>query len=204
MLRWLCRSWPRPPLGRPCSGSCDRNASESWSSTRLAAAFCVVDTAAMSRKDISMTDGELQAFFAEVPVVEVATNGRDGWPHLAPMWFVVDQRRLVFRSFSKSQKIINLRRDPRLTALLEIGDSYEELRGAMIKGSAQLVDDPAYVLGIYRRLAARYAMVGPEPVELDDDALEAAFGRFAAKNTAVIIEPRSVASWDHRKLGGTY
>jgi len=158
----------------------------------------------MARQDISMTDGELQAFFVEVPVLQVATIGRDGRPHLAPMWFVVDEERLVFRSFSKSQKIVNLRRDPRLTVLLEAGTAYEELRGAMIKGSARLVDDPEYVLGIYARLAARYPMVSPEPVELSGEALESTFGWYAAKNTAVIVQPDSVASWDHRKLVGTY
>lgn len=151
-----------------------------------------------------MTDEELQVFFVEVSVLHVATIGRDGRPHLAPMWFVVDDGRLVFRSFSKSQKIVNLRRDPRLTVLLETGNAYEELRGAMIKGSARLVDDPEYVLGIYGKLAARYPMVGPEPEELSNEDLESAFGRFAAKNTAVVVAPESVASWDHRKLGGAY
>lgn len=151
-----------------------------------------------------MTDGELEAFFDEVSVLQVATIGPDGAPHLAPMWFVVDEGRLVFRSFSKSQKIVNLRRDRRLTVLLETGNAYDELRGAMIKGSARLIDDPEYVLGIYGKLAARYPMVGPSPVALGGAELEAAFGRFASKNTAVIVEPESVASWDHRKLGGAY
>ena len=75
---------------------------------------------------------------------------------------------------------------------------------AMIKGSGRLVDDPEYVLDVYGRLAARYPMVGPAPAQLDAAALEAAFGRFAEKNTAVVVEPRSIASWDHRKLGGAY
>ena len=66
------------------------------------------------------------------------------------------------------------------------------------------IDDPAYVLETYRRLAAKYPMVGPEPVELDDAALEAAFGRFASKNTAVVVEPDKIITWDHTKLGGAY
>jgi nitroimidazol reductase NimA-like FMN-containing flavoprotein (pyridoxamine 5'-phosphate oxidase superfamily) len=120
------------------------------------------------------------------------------------MWFVVEDGKIVFRSFSKSQKIVNLRRDPRLTVLVESGDAYEELRGVMIKGDAHLITDPDQVLATYGRLAAKYAMVGPEPVDLDPEALEAAFGRFAPKNTAVVVEPVKVTSWDHRKLGGAY
>jgi hypothetical protein len=119
------------------------------------------------------------------------------------MWYVVDDGRVVFRSYTKSQKIVNLRRDPRCTVLLEDGLAYAELRGVMIKGIARLVDDPAMVLGVYRSLAAKYPLVGPEPVELDDVTLASAFGPAAAKNTAVVIDPVRVASWDHHKLGGS-
>ncbi|MEA2058491.1 MAG: PPOX class F420-dependent oxidoreductase [Actinomycetota bacterium] len=158
----------------------------------------------MARKDITMSDAEILEFLEEARVLQVATIGRDGTPHLAPMWFVVEDGKIVFRSFTKSQKILNLRRDPRLTVLVESGDAYEELRGVMIKGEAGLITDPDQVLATYGRLAAKYAMVGPEPVNLDPEALEAAFGKFAPKNTAVVVEPIKVTSWDHRKLGGAY
>jgi len=123
----------------------------------------------MARKDISMTSEEVTAFLDETAIVEVATIGRDGWPHLAPMWFVMEDDKIVFRSFTRSQKIVNLQRDPRLTVLAETGDAYEELRGVMIKAEATLIEDPAYVLAIYGRLAAKYPMVGPEPVDLSDE-----------------------------------
>ena len=158
----------------------------------------------MARKDITMSDTEILEFLHDARVLQVATIGRDGTPHLAPMWFVVEDGKIVFRSFTKSQKIVNLRRDPRLTVLVESGDAYEELRGIMIKGEARLITAPDQVLATYGRLAAKYAMVGPEPVDLDPEALEAAFGRFAPKNTAVVVEPVKVTSWDHRKLGGAY
>lgn len=151
-----------------------------------------------------MNDEEIATLLNETKVLQVASIGSDGWPHVAPMWFVVEDGIVVFRSFTKSQKIVNLRRNPALTVLAESGDSYQELRGLMIKAEAKLVDDPAYVISIYGKLAARYPMVGPEPIELTPDALEAAFGRLAEKNTAVVVEPLSVASWDHRKLGGAY
>ena len=158
----------------------------------------------MARKDITMSDDEILEFLDTSRVLQVATIGKEGAPHLAPMWFVMEDGKIVFRSFSKSQKMVNLTRDPRLTVLAESGDAYDELRGVMIRGTARLVSDPNYVLETYGRLAARYPMVGPEPVELDAAALEAAFGSFASKNTAVVVEPERVTSWDHRKLGGSY
>jgi len=158
----------------------------------------------MARKDISMTAEEVTAFLNETSILQVATIGKDGTPHLAPMWFVMEDDAIVFRSFSRSQKIVNLQRDPRLSVLAEDGDAYAELRGVMITGEARLVDDPAYVLSLYGRLAAKYTLIGDGPVELTEEELEAAFGRAASKNTAVVVEPIKVASWDHRKLGGGY
>lgn len=151
-----------------------------------------------------MTAEEVTAFLNDASILQVATIGRDGAPHLAPLWFVMEGDTVVFRSFTRSQKIVNLQRDPRLTVLAEDGDAYARLRGVMIKGLARLVDDPAYVLALYGRLAAKYTLIGDGPVELTDDELDAAFGKAASKNTAVIVEPTEVASWDHRKLGGVY
>lgn len=158
----------------------------------------------MVREDITMSPPEVLEFLAGGRTLIVTTLGPSGWPHVAPMWYAVQDGKVVFRSFTKSQKIINLKRDPRLTVLLETGDAYAELRGVMIKGTATLVDDPARVLEMYGELSGRYAFVGTDPVKLEGAALQEAFGRFAAKNTGVIVEPEKVISWDHTKLGGGY
>ncbi len=149
-----------------------------------------------------MTPEEKQTFLAQGHTLIVTTIGKDGWPHVTPMWYLMDGSRVAFRSFTKSQKIVNLLRDPRITVLLEEGEAYEELRGIMIKGTALLVDNPEQVLAMYGGLSHRYAFVGTEPIPLEGGELEAAFGRSAPKNTGVIVEPESVVSWDHRKLSG--
>lgn len=158
----------------------------------------------MARKDISMTDRELEDFLRGGHTLHVASIDADGYPHLAPMWYVVRDGTIVFRSFTKSQKIVNLRRNPKLSVLVESGESYDELRGVMIRGDARLVDDRDYVLETYGALAAKYEMIGGQRVDLEPESLEAAFGGHADKNTAVVVEPVKVASWDHRKLGGAY
>lgn len=158
----------------------------------------------MARKDITMNDTELGEFLEAGQILQVASIGGDGFPHLAPMWYVVRDGKITFRSFAKSQKIVNLQRNPNLSVLVETGNSYSELQGAMIRGTATLVNDREFVLEMYGALAAKYPMIGDEPVQLDAEALEAAFGRFAEKNTAVVIEPVKVATWDHTKLGGSY
>ena len=160
----------------------------------------------MARKDVTMTETELVEFLGEgQKTLQVASSDPDGYPHLVPMWFVVEDGKVVFRSFSKSQKILNLRRHPKLTVLAEEGKGYSELRGAMIKGDATLVDDAAYCLDLYVALANRYAFFpGVEPGATPEEEVREFFSGHAAKNTAVVVEPVEVVSWDHRKLSGGY
>lgn len=150
-----------------------------------------------------MSGEEIAEFLATGHKLQVATNGADGYPHLTTLWYVMTEGRITFRSFTKSQRIVNLRRDPRLGVLVEAGDTYETLRGVMMQGRALLIDDRSTVLQVYGRIAAKY-QGGADPSDLDPAALEALFGAYAAKNTVVIVEPTRTVSWDHRRLGGVY
>jgi PPOX class probable F420-dependent enzyme len=160
----------------------------------------------MARKDLSMTEEELLAFLTEgQKTLQVASNDHDGYPHIVPMWFLVEDGKVVFRSFTKSQKIVNLRRDPRVGVLVEEGHAYAELRGAMIKGQAKLVEDAGYCLDLYVGLANRYSFfAGVAPGATPEEQVREYFASHAAKQTAVIVEPVEVVSWDYRKLGDGY
>lgn len=154
----------------------------------------------MARKDIRLTESEQVEVLAETRNLQVATNGPGGFPHLTTLWFFVDDGLITFRSFTKSQRIVNLRRDDRITALAESGEDYDELRGLMIQGHARLSTDPDDVMGVYAEVSKK--MQGLD--EITDEAVEAMYGRFAVKNTVVRIEPAKVVSWDHGKLAGSY
>ncbi|MDH5371615.1 MAG: pyridoxamine 5'-phosphate oxidase family protein [Acidimicrobiia bacterium] len=155
----------------------------------------------MPRQDITITSEEIETFLSEGWNLQVATVGTDGWPHLTTLWYTIDNGLIVFRSFSRSQRIVNLRRDPRLTVLVETGAIYEELRGVMVRGRAELSNERAQVLKAYGAIAAKYQF-GGNP--LDPEVIEALFGGHADKNTVVTIHPEHTTSWDHRKLGGRY
>ncbi len=153
-----------------------------------------------------MTEDEILEFLGQgQKSLQVSSNDPDGYPHLVPMWFVVEGGKIVFRSFSKSQKILNLRRDPKLTVLAEEGNGYSELQGVMIKGEANLVEDADYCLDLYVALANRYAFfAGIEPGATPEEEVREYFAGFAAKQTAVVVEPVEIVSWDYRKLSGGY
>lgn len=148
-----------------------------------------------SRRDqIRMSDDEIAAFIDGSKSLQVATIERDGSPHLSTLWFATVDGKIVFETYTKSQKIKNLERDPRITVLVEDGDVYEKLRGVMIKGEATLVTDPAEVHPLALAVLTRNQ---PDiPVELLEQAAE----HMAAKRTAVVVEATKTISWDHTKL----
>ncbi len=146
------------------------------------------------REAIRMTEAEVEAFIDAQKSLQVGTVERDGSVHLSTLWFAVVDGRVVFETYTKSQKIKNLQRDPRITLLLEDGLTYETLRGVMIKGTATLTSDPAEVHPLALAVMARN---NPDlPAEMLSQAAE----RMAAKRTAVITEASAVISWDHTKL----
>jgi PPOX class probable F420-dependent enzyme len=153
---------------------------------------------AKRRDAIRMTDDELWAFVAEQRSLQVATINRDGTPHLSTLWFAIVEGAIAFETFTKSQKVRNLERDPRITVLLEDGDVYDQLRGVTISGVAELRTDAASVLPIAVAVGRRNQSGIPGGL------LEETTTRVASKRTAVLVRPRRIVSWDHRKLGGTY
>jgi PPOX class probable F420-dependent enzyme len=151
------------------------------------------------RAQIQLTPEEVDEFLAEQRVVVVATIGRDGWPHLMPLWYVVREGELWGWTYAKSQKVRNLERDDRATLQIETGEAYQELRGVMIKARCELHRDIETVAGVGEALAGKYSgldSVGPEAREV--------FRKQASKRVALQFHPEETATWDHRKLGGVY
>ena len=152
------------------------------------------------RHQITLTADERTELLDTERVVVVSSLGPRGWPHSMPMWFVVRDGDIWVWTYAKSQKVKNLERDPRATLLVETGFEYTELRGIQIEANAELIRDAEQVFEFAKELTVRYAE-GIESVEGDAaDALRAQ----APKRVAIHFEPVRVATWDHRKLGGTY
>jgi PPOX class probable F420-dependent enzyme len=149
------------------------------------------------RAEIAMSAAEVEAFLAEERVLVLATAGRDGWPHVMPLWYVLRDGLAVATTYRASQKVRNLERDPRCTLQVEAGDRYEDLRGVMLKAEAAIDRDPAVVEQIERAVFARYHDREP------DEAESASLTRQASKRVALSFVVREAASWDHRKLAPT-
>ncbi len=155
----------------------------------------------MSRRDqIVLSDAELLELLDQERIAVVSSNGARGWPHSMPLWYVPRDGEVWIWTYGKSQKVRNLERDPRATLLIETGHEYSELRGAQIEAEAVIHRDFETVIGFAEELTVRYAE-GISSVEGD---AKAALEAQAPKRVAIQFKPQRTASWDHRKLGGTY
>jgi PPOX class probable F420-dependent enzyme len=144
-----------------------------------------------------MTGEEVRAFLAEKMVMQCATNGPRGLPHMVALWFVSDGDQLRSWTYAKSQKARNLDRDPRATLGLEEGVQYHELRGVMFECDVLVERDPMRVEQFGLELFARYAG------DLTDE-IRAMVGKQAQKRVGLTFVPTRTVTWDHRKLHGAY
>ena len=137
-------------------------------------------------------------FLARERVMNVATNGTDGWPHVTALWFVMRGTDPWSWTYRKSQKVKNLERDPHATLLIESGVEYAELKGVMLRTRAQIEYETDRVLAVAEELFGKYQ--GAEA----GDELRDALRPQAVKRVAIHFEVVDVVTWDHAKLGGAY
>ena len=140
------------------------------------------------------------AALLELPMTGVlSTLDRSGAPHSAAMWFYVDGDEIRMWTYAKSQKAVNLRRDPRCAFLVEEGMAYNELRGVLVKGPARLVNDYDEIVAIGTSLYERYTLPATGVQAQAGPIIE--IERQAAKRVGIALTMDDVASWDHSKLG---
>ena len=156
----------------------------------------------MSRRDkIRMTDDEIANYLREARTIILVSNGSNGYPHPMPMWFAVDDNNVVtMTTFRKSQKILNLKRDPRVALLVESGDAYEQLKSVLIYTEVDLLDDTEATRDILVEIAKQRGDLGEDASE----AVREGMLKTAEKRIGMRFTPDKIVSWDHSKLGGVY
>src|SRR5262250_3551995 len=145
------------------------------------------------RPNIELTPDEQAAFLRERRKCALATYGPDGFPHIVAMNFFVDNGIYCMTSYGKAQKVVNIRRNPKVALMIEAGDEYSELRGMMIRGRCEILEGEAAVRAAFEGRAV--AQANPAPVNPGAAAS-------APKRVVLKIVPEKIVSWDHRKLGG--
>ncbi len=150
------------------------------------------------RREIELTVEEQHEFLGTAKTIILSSVDRRGYPHSVPMWFIVDETgSVLMTTYGKSQKIVNLRRNPKCSLLVESGTAYHELKGVLIRGCAEVTEDQAVTLETLVKIHRKYYGDLASGV---DDAMRAQ----ARKRVTIRIKPERVSSWDHSKLAGRY
>lgn len=146
------------------------------------------------RASIQMSPEEVQTFLEGSRTMTMTTLGPDGMPHMVAMWFGLVDGAICFETKAKSQKSVNLKRDPRISCLVEDGLTYDKLRGVSFEGTAEVLDDPELLFKIGVSVWERY--YGPYTEEL-----KPMVEMMLNKRVAVRVKVERTRSWDHHKLG---
>lgn len=140
-----------------------------------------------------MTPAERDAFLREQRTCRVATTGRDGSPHVMPLWYAWDGTHLWLYSITRSQRWTDVLRRPQVAVVVDAGEDYHELRGVELRGTVTPVGEIPRtgepndeLLEAERIYAERYRPGG----EMAHD------GRHAWLR----LDPDREYSWDFRKL----
>jgi len=147
------------------------------------------------QRQIRLTPTEQAAFLQEGHKAALATLDKDGFPHVVAMGFLAKDDVIYMTSYGKAQKVLNIRRNPKVGVMIEAGKNYGDFRGLMIRGHCDIVEDPKLVAGIIQELQANQSGRSEAPREAIASA---------PKRVILKITPEKVASWDHTKLGGKY
>ncbi|MBV9815684.1 MAG: pyridoxamine 5'-phosphate oxidase family protein [Alphaproteobacteria bacterium] len=148
------------------------------------------------RREIRLTPEEQAAFLREHRKAALATIGKDGFPHIVAMNFVARDGAFYMTSYGKAQKVLNIRRDPKVALMVEAGANYAELRGVMIRGQCEIIEGTEAVRGVFAAMAeARGTRTAERPRGSGDST---------PKRVVLKIVPEKITSWDHRKLRGAY
>ena len=147
------------------------------------------------RPDIGLTADEQTAFLRTNRKAALATLDKDGFPHVTAMNFVMRDGAFYMTSYGKAQKVVNIRRNPKVALMIEAGDAYAELRGVMVRGQCEIIEGAEAVRAAFAAMAEARGTTPSRPSGAGDSA---------PKRVVLKVIPEKISSWDHSKLGGRY
>ena len=149
------------------------------------------------REKIKMSQEERLKFLEKQISLQIGTINKDGSPHLTTMWYIYDGDNFIFHTYTKSQKIINLKKDSRITLLTEAGSQYSDLQGIIVYGNAEIINGNDSLEEVIRYME----MVGQKYIK-DEKGAQYIEGMKlqAPKRSVVIVKPSKFISWDHTKI----
>lgn len=142
----------------------------------------------MARLDLSLSDQELDEFLSAQRTARVATTGPDGTPHVVPLWFVWHGGALFLNSTLGNPTVENLLRTGQAAAVIDDGQTYDALRGAVLTGVAERPEGDPRLAEVEKTWSEKYL-----------GGAELPYRRWRNR-VWLRLTPARIASWDFRKI----
>jgi nitroimidazol reductase NimA-like FMN-containing flavoprotein (pyridoxamine 5'-phosphate oxidase superfamily) len=142
----------------------------------------------MAKLDLSLSQEELDAFLGDQRTVRLGSTGGDGRPQVVPLWYVWLDGAMFLNSTLGNLSLRNLESNPQAAAVVDDGDSYEQLRGVILRGRVERADRDPHIPEVRALWSRKY--MGGDLVPYD-----------RWKNRVWLrLRPDEVTSWDFRKI----
>lgn len=147
---------------------------------------------------VSLSDDEAWSFIETAMTGIVTTMRRDGFPVALPVWFVVLDRRVYFRTPAASKKIARIRNNSKAGFLVESGIRWRDLTAVSFAAEATLVHDDALRTDVLDARSEKYRGLGSGGSRTLPPA---AVKHYSGEPSIVGLVPISrIISWDNRKM----
>ena len=144
---------------------------------------------------IKFNPEEEEQFLNKNLTAALATLDKNGFPHVVAMNYFYIDGAIYMTSYGKAQKVVNIRRNPKVGVMVETGRSYGELQGVMVRGHCEIIEDPEEVQRSLRAIGHKQGRQSGVPRQAATSM---------PKRVVLKIVPEKITSWDHTKLGGRY
>ena len=147
---------------------------------------------------VQLTTDEAWAVVAASHTGILTSVRRDGVPIALPLWFVVLDQRIYVSGPASAKRVARIRRDPRVSFLVESGERWAELRAVHLTGRARVVTEPALLARVAATLDAKYTTFRTLRAAMP----AATRAHYEAKLATIEITPdEHILSWDNARLG---
>lgn len=155
-------------------------------------------------KKLALSDEQLEELMQSSWNLRIATVGPGDRINLTPMWFGWAEGKIFI--YGRGQKVVNIRRNPACSIIVDRNEKFPELQAAMFQGRARVLETAADeqsesgMAEVRRQMGVKYAGGHGEPAGAEATDNNAT----AAGKTArwIVFTPDRLVTWDNFKLAG--
>lgn len=147
---------------------------------------------------VRLTTDEAWAVVAASHTGILTSLRRDGVPIALPLWFVALDRRIYVSGPASAKRVARIRRDPRVSFLVESGERWADLRAVHLTGRARVVTELELLARVAAALDAKYRAFRTPRAAMPGVTR----AHYEAELATIEITPdERILSWDNARLG---